>query len=163
VKIRKERDKFELALVKKAFLKKIPILGICRGGQLINVAFGGSLYQDLKQNKIFLNHTLKGSAIYGRKHSLKIMTKSKLFSILKKEKIQVNTSHHQMVKKLAKGFFVSAVSEKDGVIEGIESQNANYLIGVQWHPEMMAEEKSSKLLFHSFISAAKKCSQKKNK
>jgi putative glutamine amidotransferase len=160
VNIRKERDNFELELVKKAHFKKIPILGICRGLQLINVLFGGSLYQDLKQNKNFSDHTLKGSVGYGGKHLINIMPQSKLFSILKKDKIQVNTSHHQMVKNLAEGFVVSAISETDGVIEGIEYKEADYLIAVQWHPEIMIDEKNSQLLFLSLVSAAKEYNQK---
>ena len=151
----KERDLFEIALVKKARRKKIPILAICRGMQMVNVAFSGTLYQDFSFEKKFLDHTLKGSLLYNKKHSVVIQGKTKLNSIIKKKRIDVNTSHHQMVKKVAPGFLVNARSEKDEVIEGIETKDDSFLICVQWHPELM-KDKSSRLLFDTLISAASK-------
>jgi putative glutamine amidotransferase len=151
----KERDLFEIGLVRKARRKKIPILAICRGMQLVNVAFGGTLYQDFSFEKKFLDHTLEGSSLYHKKHSVIIQRNTKLYSIIKKEKINVNTSHHQMVKKIGPGFILSAWSEKDEVIEGIETKDDNFLICVQWHPELM-KDKSSKLLFDSLIKAGSK-------
>ncbi len=151
----KERDLFEIALVRKARRKNIPILAICRGMQLVNVAFGGTLYQDFSFEKKFLDHTLQGSVLYNKQHSVIIHKDTKLYSIIGKKRIDVNTSHHQMVKKIAPGFVLSAWSEKDQVIEGIETKNDNFLICVQWHPELM-KEKSSELLFDSLIRAASK-------
>ena len=151
----KERDLFEIALVRKARRKKIPILAICRGMQLVNVAFGGTLYQDFSFEKKFLDHTLEGSSLYNKKHSVIIQRNTNLYSIIRKEKINVNTSHHQMVKKIAPGFMVNAWSEKDGVIEGIETKDDSFLICVQWHPELM-KDRSSRLLFDSLIKAANK-------
>ena len=155
LKLTKERDLFEIALVRKARKKKIPILAICRGIQLVNVAFGGTLYQDFSFEKKFLDHTLEGSLRYDKKHSVVLQEKTKLYSIIGMKKIDVNTSHHQMVKKIAPGFILSAWSEKDEVIEGIEAKDDNFLICVQWHPELM-KEKSSELLFDSLITAASK-------
>ena len=151
----KERDFFEIALTRKARRKRIPILAICRGMQLVNVAFGGTLYQDFSFEKKFLDHTLKGSLRYNKKHTVVIREKTKLYSIIGKKRINVNTSHHQMVKKTAPGFMVNAWSEKDEVIEGIETKDDNYFICVQWHPELM-KDKSSRLLFDSLIKAANK-------
>jgi putative glutamine amidotransferase len=155
LKLTPERDLFEIALVRKAKRKKIPILAICRGIQLVNVAFGGTLYQDFSFERKFLDHTLEGSSLYNKKHSVIIQRNTKLYSIIRKDKINVNTSHHQMVKKIAPGFIISAWSEKDQVIEGIETKGDNFLICVQWHPELMKHE-SSKLLFDSLIRAASK-------
>ena len=151
----KERDLFEIALVRKTRRRKIPILAICRGMQLVNVAFGGTLYQDFSFEKKFLDHTLEGSLRYNKTHSIVISGNTKLYSIIGKKRIEVNTSHHQMVKKIATGFVANAWSEKDEVIEGIEIKDDNFLICVQWHPELM-KDKSSKLLFDSLITAATK-------
>ncbi|MCK4385961.1 MAG: gamma-glutamyl-gamma-aminobutyrate hydrolase family protein, partial [candidate division Zixibacteria bacterium] len=140
----KERDLFEIALTRKARRKKIPILAICRGMQLVNVAFGGTLYQDFSFEKKFLDHTLKGSLRYNKKHTVVIREETKLYSIIGKKRINVNTSHHQMVKIIAPGFIVNAWSEKDAVIEGIETKDDSYFICVQWHPELM-KDKSSRL------------------
>jgi len=156
----KERDLFEMALVRKARRKKIPILAICRGMQLVNVAFGGTLYQDFSFEKKFLDHTLEGSLLYHKKHPVVIKEKTKLSAIVRKKKIDVNTSHHQMVKKIAPGFIASSWSEKDEVIEGIETKDDKYLICVQWHPEL-TKDKSSRLLFDSLIAAANKRQSKR--
>ena len=97
--ITRERDLFEIALVKKAKARQIPMLAICRGMQLMNVAFGGSLYQDSQTEPEFLDHTLEGSAIYKKKHPVIIEKGSRLFRVMGKSRLMVNTSHHQMVKK----------------------------------------------------------------
>jgi putative glutamine amidotransferase len=151
----KERDLFEMALVRKARRKKIPVLAICRGMQLVNVAFGGTLYQDFSFEKKFLDHTLKGSLLYNRKHSVIIQPNTKLHSIINKKKIDANTSHHQMVKKVAAGFVVNAWSEKDEVIEGIETKDDSFLICIQWHPELM-KDRNSRFLFDSLVKVAGK-------
>jgi putative glutamine amidotransferase len=157
VKITLDRDRFELALVRKARDKGIPILGICRGHQLINVAFGGTLYQDISLRKEFtLEHKIKQSSRFKKRHQVIIKEGSKLFSILRKKEIEVNTSHHQLIKKIAPGFAASALSKEDGVIEALESPEDNYLLSVQWHPEVSYDEKNSKLLFASLIESSKK-------
>lgn len=160
--ITRERDIFEIALVRKAKTKKIPLLAICRGMQLVNVALGGSLYQDFTFEKKFLDHTLEGSAIYKKKHPVIIDQRSELFKIIRKKRILVNTSHHQMVKRVAPKFVATAWSEKDGVVEAIESKDEHCLLCVQWHPELM-KDKSSKALFDSLIQSARKYKLEKSK
>ncbi len=155
-----ERDKFELSLVRKARNHGIPLMAICRGMQLLNVAFGGSLYQDFSTEKSFHDHTLEGSTAYKKKHAIIIRKGSKLFDIIRRRKIKVNTSHHQMVKKIGKGLVATAWSEADGVIEAIETKEDGFLLGVQWHPELMGD-KNSKLLFDSLIQSARKYKLKK--
>ena len=153
--ITRERDLFEIALVEKARRFEIPMLAICRGMQLVNVAFGGTLYQDFGFEPKFLDHTLEGSALYHKRHPVNIQEGSRLFKIIGKKKIMVNTSHHQMVKKIAPGFAVTAWSEKDRVIEAIESKDGHFLLGVQWHPELM-KDRSSKALFDGLVKSARK-------
>ena len=121
----------------------------------MNVAFGGSLYQDSQTEPEFLDHTLEGSATYKKKHPVIIEKGSRLFRVMGKSRLMVNTSHHQMVKKVAPGFVVTARSEKDEVIEGIESEDDQSILCVQWHPELM-KDKGSKALFDWLIQSARK-------
>ncbi len=151
--ITSERDAFEIALVKRAKESGVPVLAICRGMQLVNVAFGGSLYQDFRFEKRFLDHTLEGSGIYRKKHPVIIQENSALFRIIGRSKIMVNTSHHQMVKKVAPGFVATAWSEKDGVIEAIEPKDKHSPMCVQWHPELM-KDRGSRALFDWLIQSA---------
>lgn len=158
--ITRERDLFEIALVRKAKDRQLPILAICRGMQLVNVALGGDLYQDSSFEEKFFDHTLEGSALYNKRHPVIIQEGSKLFHIIRKRKIMVNTSHHQMVKKVASGLIVTAWSEMDRVVEAIESKDDHLLLCVQWHPELM-KDRSSKALFDSLIQSAREYKLKK--
>jgi putative glutamine amidotransferase len=148
-----ERDRFEMDLAKKAIGQDIPILGICRGMQLLNVVFGGGLYQDFTFDNKSLNHTLEGSNVYKKKHPVIIEEKSRLFQIVHNQKLMVNTSHHQIVKIVGRGLVATAWSEEDKVVEAVESGDGHYLLGIQWHPELMQDE-SSIALFDSLVKAA---------
>jgi putative glutamine amidotransferase len=132
----------------------LPILGICRGAQVLNVAFGGTLYQDIPSQlpDTFINHRV--GARNEVMHSVRITEGTILHSILG-ETAGVNTSHHQAVKDVAPGFVISAVSE-DGVVEAIEKSDAECIIGVQFHPEAFVAEGNDSLLpiFNYFIKAA---------
>ena len=152
--ITRERDIFEIALARKAKAMRVPVLAICRGMQLVNVAFGGSLYQDFRFQEEFMDHTLKGSAGYGRRHPVTIKEDSKLFGVIGRTKIMTNTDHHQMVKKVAPGFVATAWSKRDDVIEAIDSRDGHYFLCVQWHPELM-RDRNSKALFDSLVKAAR--------
>ncbi len=151
--VTRERDIFEIELVRKARGGDIPMLAICRGMQLVNVAFGGSLYQDFRTEPSFSDHTLRGSTIYKRRHRVVIRERSRLFAVIGKNGIMVNTSHHQMIKRVAPGFVVTAKSEKDRVIEGIEPETDHPIVCVQWHPELM-KDKGSKALFDWLVKGA---------
>lgn len=144
-----ERDIFDFALLKFAKEKGIPVLGICRGLQIINVYHGGSLYQDLSENyNITVKHDqVKNPSIVT--HTVNIKEESKLGKIFCEKEIMVNSFHHQTINKVADGF-VSNVISKDGVIEGIESVDYKFMIGVQWHPEMLhnSEKKMNKIFEH---------------
>lgn len=152
--INKERDNFEISLIKCAIQLKKPILGICRGLQILNVVFGGTLYQDLSficnSN---INHFQKSRSIL-EAHTVKITKGSKLYEILS-EKIATNSFHHQAVKEIAPGFIVSGISE-DNVIEAIEKEGKEFVMGVQWHPEILVAQGNieMKKLFQEFIKVA---------
>jgi putative glutamine amidotransferase len=150
-----ERDHYEIEVVQVAASLKKPILGICRGLQLMNVAFGGSLYQDmsLHQPKTTLQHWQKGP-IDMEYHTVTIETHTKLYTIVGEKQLVTNTFHHQAIHRLATCFQVSARSF-DQVIEAIESPEADFLIGVQWHPEKMIHQSSPmRKLFKAFVEAA---------
>ncbi len=133
-----ERDLMEFYLLEKAFEKKIPVLGICRGCQVINVFMGGTLYQDLEAENIgFIDHVNSSRETGLLSHDVNIEKGSFLYSMYNSVKIQVNSRHHQAVKKAPHGLTVSAFSD-DGIIEGIESKSMKVL-GVQWHPENLID------------------------
>lgn len=148
------RDKVEMALLKELLRTNIPILGICRGMQVINVACGGTLYQDIpSQSKTKINHSQMKN-MKTTVHKVKILDDTKLESIVKSNEIMVNTVHHQAVKQLGKGLRISALAP-DNIVEAMEGVENN-IIAVQWHPEhiwMKVEE--HKKLFVAFIKACK--------
>lgn len=148
------RDKFELDLAKKILSDTdIPILGICRGMQILNVVAGGSLYQDLLNQKATeFNHSLTN--IFPKdqpSHMVNITGFSKLYDIFQVDKIAVNSFHHQGIKTIGKDFEATMISE-DNIIEAIEMKGERFVVGVQWHPEMLLEKHPKYLkLFTSFI------------
>ena len=150
-----ERDTYEIILLEESKKRNIPILGICRGFQLINVAAGGTLYQDLslipgnilKHNQVS-NPTLKT-------HKVEIKENSFISSIFGKETM-VNSFHHQALDKVADEFKVVARAS-DGVVEAIEHKTYKFLVAVQWHPEMLAVNcEKARELFSKFVEEAKK-------
>ncbi len=153
VSIKKDRTEFEFKIAYQAFKKKIPILGICGGQQLINVMLGGTLIQHIPDSfDTKINHEQKNPRDQGS-HSVTIKKKSKLFKIVKDTSMFVNSAHHQAVDKLGKNLIASAFSD-DGIIEGIETSSNNFCIGVQWHPEFLIDKSDIKI-FKSFIDSAK--------
>lgn len=152
--ISEETDEFDIKSIKIAREMSKPILGICRGIQSINVAFDGSLYQDLSQIKTrYILHNQKAKRSFAS-HTINIHDDSILHDILGSKAI-VNSFHHQSVKHVAPGFKITAYSE-DGVVEAIES-NEGFILGVQWHPESMITKYENMLkIFERFIEECKK-------
>ena len=144
--IKNKRTVFEINIFNKFIELNKPILGICGGAQLINVASGGTLIQDLI--KIPINHE-QINPRNQTSHKINIRKKSKLYKICNKDKIKVNSAHHQSVKKLGKNLIVSATSS-DGIIEAIEHKKHKWCIGVQWHPEFLITKYDLKI-FKNFI------------
>lgn len=130
-----ERDQGEIRLVQEAEKRDLPVLGICRGVQIINIALGGDIYQDLKELPSALKHMQEAPRWYPT-HSVRIEGGTLLAQAYPAAERRVNSFHHQAVKNLAPGFKACAWAA-DGVIEAIESPGHRFLLGVQWHPECM--------------------------
>lgn len=146
----RNRDIFEIALIRTAMAKKVPLLGICRGTQIINVALGGTVYQDLNTQypgKVLKHHQdAQGDQ---PTHFISVDHDSALFKTIS-DNVFVNSRHHQAIKDVATDLRVVAEAP-DGVIEGIENDDAS-IQGVQWHPENMWQHDSRQLdLFKAFI------------
>ncbi len=150
-----ERDSFELALARQALDADLAVFAICRGIQVLNIAAGGTIYQDLRtQLDKALKHSQDAPRWYAT-HKVTVKGGTFLARALQAREVRVNSFHHQAVNRVAPGFRLSATAP-DGVIEAIESENHKYVVGVQWHPEGMWEKDTQMLkLFKSFIQAAK--------
>ena len=149
-----ERDQFDFALIKAAEEKQIPIFGICRGLQILNVYRGGSLYQDLKYDQnCTIKHSQNQTPSLGT-HTVDIEFESKLASAIGRSTWITNSHHHQTVKHVGKGLQVVARA-KDGTVEGLEDSSYPWLVACQFHPEMMFEtDENAKCLFAAFVAAA---------
>jgi len=147
-------DLVQIEAAQQAEKKGLPILGICKGLQIINIAFGGTLYQDLaSQVEGSFNHS-PDADIDVNVHQVKISKPSLLYDIVGRQKLWVNSFHHQAVKALAPGLVVTAQAN-DGIIEAIEQPEGPFLLGVQWHPEGTAHyDKAAYKLFTALIKAA---------
>lgn len=153
------RDATELFLARLALEAAMPILGICRGAQVLNIAAGGDIFQDLpSQVEGVLKHVQQPTPMSHPTHGIRIEPGSLLALVTGRESLRVNTWHHQAVRRVAPGFAVSATAA-DGVIEAIEKPGADFVLGLQFHPESMAKGGSAEapLLFEAF---AKVCSAK---
>lgn len=152
------RDRFELALLHAFVASGKPVLGICRGMQLINVAFGGSLYQDLVEDGATTHNHVDADAYDLHGHEISFPAQSLMRSWHSNlETARVNSIHHQAVCRLASGFHVEALAF-DGVVEAIRRDGEGFVYGVQWHPEFHWQKGSELLspepLMRAFLNAA---------
>ena len=154
------RINFETRLFKAAVKAKKPVLAVCYGTQLVNVALGGTLYQDIAlQIPQAIKHgpTISGEKVF---HAVSIFEGTKLCTIMGNCStgdcnIRVRSTHHQSIKNPGKGLRLSAVSP-DGVFEALESRGKNFLLAVQWHPEKTLGDRSSAALFKALIQASRR-------
>ena len=155
IDVQPERDHTELRLARWAFEDDLPTLGICRGQQLLNVALGGTLYQDLiHQGVTVVEHSGEdGRARSALIHRVRLDPDSQLAQLIDETTVDVNSLHHQAVKDIAGSLRVTGTSD-DGVIEAVESPDRRFLIAVQWHPEEIDDLPWVQRLFQGFARAA---------
>ncbi|WP_059103938.1 gamma-glutamyl-gamma-aminobutyrate hydrolase family protein [Shouchella shacheensis] len=155
-----ERDRFEIAIIRAFLQRNKPILAVCRGVQILNIAAGGDMYQDIyaqsEEEKQMLQHMQRAPRNH-RSHAILLTPSSKLAELTGVTDGYVNSFHHQAVRELAPGFEATAWAS-DGTIEAIESMDHAFVVGVQWHPEnlLQAKDGMAKRLFLSFVQACRK-------
>jgi len=149
----RRRQASDLSLARIAREQRLPTLGICLGSQVMNVAAGGTLIQDISSHDgEAMQHN---SPPYDRvRHAIHLEPGSKLATIVREASPEVNSSHHQSVGKVGRGLRVNS-SALDGIVEGIEDSEHPFYVGVQWHPEDMAGEAPAERLFEAFVGAAR--------
>lgn len=149
------RDMFEIEIIKMALRSDMPILGICRGHQVLNIVLGGDLHQDLSCMKgKTLKHSdpLQSGKIF---HKVRLNKDSLIYKIVKKEVIKVNSSHHQAINRPGEDLNAVAFAP-DGVVEGLEHPRKDFVLSVQWHPEGIFTRSHSKKIFEYFVKKAVK-------
>jgi putative glutamine amidotransferase len=135
------RDQFEMSLCKKALSRKIPVLGICRGMQIINIVQGGTIYQD---NNYFIKDALihRSQELYEKnQHSVVFSKGGYLEKLYQSRTSIVNSVHHQSLKTVGSDLSIEAISPQDKIVEAIKLNSENYCLGVQWHPEFSSKNK----------------------
>ncbi len=156
-----DRDEIELTLTRWAIEDRKPLLAVCRGVQVINVAAGGTVHQDLAaQVPGSIKHDyFPAQGPYGRDllvHDVRILPDTRLIRLLQTTSLRVNSMHHQGIKRVAEGLRPNAFAP-DGLIEGLESPNGHFLLGVQWHPESLVEhDPAMRRLFAAFVEEAQR-------
>lgn len=155
--VREDRDALEIPLCQKAIADDLPVFGICRGIQIMSVAMGGSLYQDIPSE--FPKEASCQSQVNNvdSRHTIEIVAGSRLNRITGKRTDEVNSAHHQAVREKGEGFEVTARTT-EGIIEAMENKSKRFVLGVQYHPERMIEtadfQEHRRKLFKAFIEAA---------
>ena len=153
-----ERDEFELELVRRAYARKMPTMAICRGLQVVNVALGGTLIQDLPSHTGAHGHDVWGDGAYQPHAQALIEPGSCIAEIIGEGLHDINSIHHQAIERVADGLKVTG-SAPDGTIEAVESKDGSWtLIAVQWHPEFLGvmDHGESHDLFEAFVESAAK-------
>jgi putative glutamine amidotransferase len=153
------RDRLEMALVHRFMERRRPILAVCRGIQLLNVALGGSLYQDVGSDPGTQIRHQQNEPRSQPTHQVKVMPGSFLARVLGSEALEVNSMHHQAVKGLGRGL-VAVAFAPDGIVEGVELSDPDpdhFVLGVQWHPEELFElDAAARRLFRAFADASRR-------
>ncbi len=149
------RDETEMPLIKAALEQDMPLFAICRGLQALNVARGGTLYQDIPSELPSELHHLQSEVGFSRDaltHKVVIDANTRLRSIVGDSDMMTNSFHHQALQKIGDGLLVTAHST-DGIVEAVEDPNCNFLVGVQFHPEETTHDEKSRRLFEAFVGS----------
>ena len=156
-KINSQRTFTELESIAFGLHRDLPMLGICGGAQAINVALGGSLYQDIEtQLSGAHKHQQEEEPSDNYGHIVEVAPGTLLYKICGRQRLKVNTTHHQAIRNLGKGLAVNATAP-DGLIEGIESKKHSFVLGLQWHPEVLARSEAvQRKIFSSFVLACRR-------
>ncbi len=147
------KDKLELGLLRQALRLKLPILGICRGSQLLNVVCGGTLFGDVQKEKGTPVHHIDHAHYDGHRHPVSIVEGCPMERWYGRHQLQVNSYHHQGVRDLAARFEPMAMAE-DGLVEAFHDPAAAFMVGLQFHPERMGEEAAGNWRLWSAFGAA---------
>lgn len=150
VRIDPERDRLELTLLEPALPAGLPILGICRGAQMINVALGGTLHTDVYE--VYLQAP-RMRTVLPRKR-VQVVDDSRLDRVLRCNPCRVNALHHQSIDRLGRGLAIVAHDEV-GIVQAIEGTGPSFLLGVQWHPELLVFAKPQQRIFGALVAAAR--------
>ncbi len=151
IRIDPARDRLELGMLKEALRRGLPVLGICRGAQMINIAKGGSLHEDIYA---VYEQAPRMRTVLPRK-SVDIKLGSRLHKILRLSKCRVNALHHQSVDKVGRGLSIVA-EDGHGIVQAVEAGGKTFLLGVQWHPEFLALSQSQQRIFRALVSASRR-------
>lgn len=147
------RDAFEFKVFSRVIKTAKPILAICRGAQLVNIALGGTLYQDIPSELSTTISHRQAEPKFSPSHDVKIITNTPLYDTLRVEQTRANSFHHQAIKTLGKGIEIMAMAE-DGIIEAVYLKGERYLRAYQWHPERLFEaDTHNRMIFEDFIRA----------
>jgi putative glutamine amidotransferase len=165
VHVERERDEFEMALMRSAIEQRLPILGICRGIQLLNVQFGGTLYQDLKTDPGIAEELKTDHKQHGNRtsptHSVTITEPESRLGEVLRGSCRVNSLHHQAIKHIGHGLKKTAYSE-DGLVEAVEAADEYpFLLAVQWHPEEMTADPEQRKIFERFLAECRRAAERR--
>lgn len=152
------RQRFEFMLYGAVRDRKLPVMGICLGLQMINVFHNGSLHQHLPDHPAPPDQIDHGKEFNNTRHNLNINPQSKLFDWLKADRVTVKSGHHQGINRLGDSLIPAGVAD-DGIVEAIESNDYPFLIATQWHPEREPSEPINQIIIEKFLDAARNSNQ----
>jgi len=147
VRIDEERDRFELAALERAVPRGLPVMGVCRGAQMLNVFFGGTLHHDIDEKLWRTNRRTVMPRL-----RIELVPGTKLARLIEHPRVFVNAIHHQAIDRLASNL-AAAAHDEEHIIQGIEDRDRTFLIGVQWHPELLVYHSHQRNLFRALVAA----------